>query len=223
MPLSCNAADRECVILLHGLARTPYSMKPIESLLKSHNYMVINEDYPTTKEPIDKLANQYIPLMINQCLMYHVDRINFVTHSIGGIVLEDYLQNHNIPYLYRVVMLGPPNHGSELVNLYHNNYFFKYFTGPAGQELSTYNTSTPNSIHLNHQYQIGIIAGNFSIIPFNKYIFHGANDGKVSTSSAKLNNMKDFVILPVSHTFMMRNTMVQEQILSFLKDGKFTH
>lgn len=223
IPLACDATDRDCVILLHGLARSPHSMRPIESLLKAHDYIVINEDYPTTKDTIDKLANQYIPLMVNQCLAHRVSHIDFVTHSMGGVVLEDYLENHNIPYLYRIVMLGPPNHGSELVNLFHGNYLFKYFTGPAGQELSTYNTSIPNTIHLNHQYQIGIIAGNFSMTPFNQYIFHGANDGKVSISSAKMNQMKDFIILPVSHTFMMNNVMVKKQILDFLENGKFTH
>lgn len=223
LPLSCDAAEKQCVILLHGLGRTHHSMSSIESLLKMNNYIVINEDYPSTKESIEELANNYIPLMVNQCLAYHAKHINFVTHSMGGVVLEEYLQSHKIPGLSRIVMLGPPNHGSELVDLLRNNWLFKYFTGPSGQELTTYKTSIPNTLQMNNHYQIGVIAGNSDVIPFNNYIFHESNDGKVTISSTKMKNMSDFIILPVSHTFMMKNASVENQILSFLDDGKFIH
>src|SRR3990167_10347241 len=194
----CKAAERQCVILLHGLGRTHHSMSSIEFMLKRQNYFVVNEDYPSTKKTIENLANQYIPLMIDQCLINHSDHISFVTHSMGGIVLREYLQNHEIPQLSHIVMLGPPNHGSQLADLLHNNWLFKFATGPAGQELTTHKTSVPNTLdHLNHQYQLGIIAGNFSLIPFNHFIFHEENDGKVAVSSAKLNTMKDFIVLPV--------------------------
>ncbi|MDX1900951.1 MAG: alpha/beta hydrolase [Gammaproteobacteria bacterium] len=222
--LNCKAAERQCVILLHGLGRSHYSMSSIESMLKRHNYFVVNENYPSTKKSIESIANQYIPLMVDECLMKHSDHINFITHSMGGIVLREYLQNHEIPKLSHIVMLGPPNHGSQLADLLHNNWLFKLVTGPAGQELTTEKTSIPNTLnHFNSQYQLGIIAGNFSFTPFNQFIFHEKNDGKVAVSSAKLNSMKDFIVLPVSHTFMMNNALVQQQILHFLHYGKFIH
>ena len=223
IPFSCEAAERQCVILLHGLARSHYSMSGLEASLKLHDYIVINEDYPSTRKSIEDLANQYIPLMVAKCVTYHSNHINFVTHSLGGIILQEYLQNHKLPKLSRIVMLGPPNHGSQLADLLHNNWLFKVITGPAGQELTTQKKSVPNQLHLEHQYQIGIIAGNFSLIPFGNFIFHEANDGKVTVSSAKTNKMKDFIVLPVSHTFMMTNSLVQEQILNFLNYGKFMH
>lgn len=221
---NCKAAERECVILLHGLGRTHHSMYSLEDMLKRKNYVVINEDYPSTKKSIESLADQYIPLMIDQCLIKHLDRINFVTHSMGAIILRKYLQDHKISQLSRIVMLGPPNHGSQLADLLHNNWLFKLFTGPAGQELTTNKTSVPNTLNnFNHQYQIGVIAGTFSLTPFNHFIFHEENDGKVAVSSTKMNIMKDFIVLPVGHTFMMNNSLVQKQILNFLNDGKFIH
>lgn len=223
VPFVCKAQERQCVILLHGLARSHYAMSSLASSLKLHNYVVINDDYPSTKKPIEELADQYIPSMVDKCLTYHAKHINFVTHSLGGIILQEYLQNHEIPKLSRIIMLGPPNHGSQLADLLHNNWLFKIITGPAGQELTTQKTSIPNQLHLNQQYQIGIIAGNFSLIPFGSFIFHEENDGKVTVSSAKTDKMKDFIVLPVSHTFMMRNSIVQEQILNFLNCGKFVH
>lgn len=220
----CEASERQCVILLHGLGRTHHSMSSVEFMLKRQNYLVVNEDYPSTKKSIENLANQYIPLMVNQCLINHSHHINFVTHSMGGIVLREYLQHHEIPQLSHIVMLGPPNHGSQLADLLHNDWLFKFVTGPAGQGLTTYKTSVPNTLnHLNRQYQLGIIAGNFSLVPFNNFIFHDENDGKVAVSSAKLNTMNDFIVLPVSHTFMMNNSLVQQQILNFLNYGKFIH
>lgn len=223
-PISCIASEnKECVILLHGLARSHASMSKMELFLKKNGYMVVNENYPSTKEPIAELSEKYIPLMINQCLIQHASRIYFVTHSMGGIVLEAYLQNHYVPRLSRIVMLGPPNHGSELVDLLHGNYFFKYFTGPAGQELSTSKNSVPNSLHLKNLYQIGVIAGSSDIIPFSNYIFHEPNDGKVTISSTKMNYMSDFIVLPVSHTFMMKKPVVLKQILSFIRLGRFVH
>lgn len=222
--LDCNAAQRDCVILLHGIGRSHRSMLSLASMLKSKNYIVVNEDYPSTHETIESIANQYIPLMIHQCLINHSAHINFITHSMGGIVLREYLQNHDVPQLSHIVMLGPPNHGSQLADLLHNNLLYKFITGPAGQELTTYKTSMPNTLgNLNHQYQVGVIAGNFGLIPFNNYIFHEASDGKVAVSSTKMNSMQDFIVLHVSHTFMMGNALVQQQILNFLHDGKFIH
>lgn len=221
MPFACNAAGRQCVILLHGLGRSHYSMSSLEFKLKQYHYIVVNRDYPSTQKSIEENANQSIPLMINQCLKYHSDHINFVTHSLGGIILQEYLQNHTIPKLSRIVMLGPPNHGSQLADLLHNNRLFKWITGPAGQELTTLKSSVPNQLHLNHPYQIGVIAGNFNFIPLSRFIFHEDNDGKVAVSSTKITKMTDFIVLPVSHTFMMNNALVQQQILSFLDSGKF--
>jgi hypothetical protein len=219
----CKAAERQCVILLHGLGRTHHSMSSIESKLKRQNYFVVNEDYPSTKKSIRTLANQYIPLMVDRCLINHSDQINFVTHSLGGILLREYLKDHEISQLSHIVMLAPPNHGSQLADLLHNNWLYKYITGPSGQELTSYKLSAPNTLNYLDQYQLGIIAGNYSLIPFSNFIFHEENDGKVAVSSTKLKEMKDFIVLPVGHTFMMNDSLVQQQILNFLNNGKFIH
>ncbi|MDR3490841.1 MAG: alpha/beta hydrolase [Gammaproteobacteria bacterium] len=223
IPLNCEASEKQCVILLHGLARSHYAMTKLESTLKLHHFIVVNEDYPTTQKSIEALANQSIPSMINECLKYHPARIDFVTHSLGGIVLQEYLQNHKMSTRTRIVMLGPPNHGSQLADLLHNNWIFKIIRGPAGQELTTDKNSVPNKLHLAQRYQLGVIAGNYSLVPFGNLIFHEANDGKVSVTSARTKEMKDFILLPVSHTFMMNNALVEDQILYFLNHGKFIH
>lgn len=220
---SISEATGRCVILLHGLARSHSSMEKLATYLQSYDYTVINQDYSSTKKSVEEIADMEIPLMVSACLEHHPDHIYFVTHSIGGIVLRQYLQTHNLPKTTRMVMLGPPNHGSPLADLLHNEVLFKMITGPSGQELTTESTSLPNRLDRHLPYQIGIIAGNVSFFPFSKWFFHEDNDGKVAVSSTQLIGMKDFIILPISHTLIMRSPMVEEQIVHFFEYARFIH
>lgn len=216
-------ARKQCIILLHGLARSHASMQQLERTLRRYHYIVINQDYPSTQKPIDILAQVYLPQMIASCLKYQPKSIHFVTHSMGGILLQKYLQDHQVPKLGKIVMLSPPNHGSEVSDLLHNNWLYKWITGPSGSELTTCKNSVPNQIQLNKDYNIGIIAGTFSFVPFSYYIFKDANDGAVSVSSAKSKIMKDFMSFKVSHPFIMDHKKVQAEIIYFLNKGKFDH
>ncbi len=216
-----NATQSDCVILLHGLGRSHHAMSSIEKKLKQHHYFVINQDYPSTRQSINTLANNAIQPMVNQCLAKHPQHIFFVTHSLGGIILGQYLETHTVPNLSRIVMLSPPHHGSPLADLLHRTWLFQKIMGPAGQELTTRAVYAPQL--LNPNVQIGIIAGDFNLIPFSKHFFHDKNDGKVSISSAQLDQMTDFIVLPVSHTFMMNNRLVQQQILAFINSGRFSN
>lgn len=215
-------ANQECVILVHALARSHLSMLSMAATLKQHDFIVVNQSYPSSKKPIIELANQYIPAMIEECLQHNPDHINFVTHSLGGIILQTWLQTHDIPKLNRIVMLSPPNHGSPMVDWLKDNPLFQVITGQAGQELAA-RPLNQEMTPLNHPYPIGVIAGNFSLNPFGPLIFHEQNDGAVSVSSATTQNMSDFIVLPVSHPFMVMNPMVKNQVLYFLQFGKFIH
>ncbi|MDF1684343.1 MAG: hypothetical protein P1U36_06755 [Legionellaceae bacterium] len=219
-------SEVKCVVLLHGLARSHHAMSSIESTLKQHHYLVINQDYPSTKKSIAELAGQHIQPMVDACYKHHPDQIMFVTHSLGGIILQKYLETHEVNNLSHIVMLSPPNHGSPLADVLHNNWIFKKIMGPAGQELTTQNMHNKPPItrpYHTQPYQIGIIAGNFNLIPFSSYLFHGEHDGKVSVSSARMETMRDFIVLPVGHTFMMKNLNVKNQILHFLRYGNFQY
>lgn len=210
-----------CVILLHGLGRSHHCMSPIEETLMRHHYIVINRDYPSTTKSIKDIADFYLPFMINECKKHNPRSIDFVTHSMGGIILQTYLQNHKIEKLDRIIMMSPPNHGSPVADILHKYWLYQAVTGPAGQELTTYKKSTPHKVHLLSACEIGVIAGTYNFVPFGNYMFQEANDGAVSVSSAKTNLMKDFIALPVSHSFMMDNPIVQRQILYFLSNGRF--
>lgn len=219
-PAISKAGNKECVILIHGLARTNVSMYILASFLKRHHYIVVNHNYPSTRGSVRTLANEYIPPMIKQCLQHDPKHIHFVTHSIGGIILQAYLQENTIAKLKNIVMLGPPNHGSPWVNMFYKKWFLEFVLGPAIDELST----RKESIFLGKgAYKIGIIAGNYNINPFGKMAFNEPNDGKVAVSSTKMQGMDDFLVLPVTHTFMMINGNVVKQVLYFIQNSHFMH
>src|ERR1700733_5198021 len=96
-------AQREEIILLHGLCRTSRSMEKMERALTEAGFKVQNVDYPSRSAPIEKLANDAIGNAVADCEKDGATKIDFVTHSLGGILVRSYLSRHEIPKLGRVV------------------------------------------------------------------------------------------------------------------------
>lgn len=211
---------QDCVVLLHGLGRTTWSMRQIENALNQSGYIVINQSYLSREKSINDLS-AIVGDGIRQCQPHQPAAIHFVTHSLGGILVRAYFQNHPVNNVKRVVMLGPPNHGSEIVDRFKDSWWFKWLTGPTGQQLGTNADSLPNSLKP-IAVEIGIIAGHTSSDPWFSSLFSGANDGKVSVESTKLPEMKDFIQVEHGHTFMANSRKVIEQIQSFLATGYFS-
>jgi len=212
--------NRECVIVLHGLGRTEASMGKIEKTLANNGYLVWNEAYPSREAEIEILAANHLPPGIRQCEEWNAGTIHFVTHSMGGILVRYYFQNNDVREARRVVMLAPPNRGSEITDRYRDEGWYQYVTGPAGQQLGTEENSVPNSLTV-IPLEVGIIAGSNSSDPWFSTLFNGDNDGKVSVASTRLTEMTAFLVVESGHTFIMNNEQVKEQILYFLRNGEF--
>ena len=210
--------NNEAVILLHGLARKASSMSKLERALKENGYQVVNVDYPSTKHDIEALAEWSIGNAIKK--VGPNSKINFVTHSMGGILVGQFLRQYKLVNLGRVVMLGPPNSGSEIVDLLQNVPGFKTVNGPAGLQLSAKKDALPNQLGPAN-FELGIIAGSRSVNLVLSTMLPMPNDGKVSVESSKLEGMSDHLTMPVTHTFMMRNSAVIMQVILFLQHGAF--
>ncbi len=232
-PLNIDASDtdktdkpvlksKEHVILLHGMGRTIYSMRKLESYLEEHGYQTVNDGYPSTSEPVEKIADEYLAPMVEQCLEKGADKIHIVTHSLGGIVTRQYLQRQSLPDGSRIVMISPPNKGSELADSFRNLSIYKWLNGPAGQVLGTEPESLPNSLKP-VKGEIGVITGDNTLNPFYSWLIPGEDDGKVSVERAKLEEMADFLVVPSSHSFIMNRDEVLYQVAFFLKKGAFNH
>ena len=135
-------------------------------------------------------------------------------------MVRQYLQSNTIKRLGKIVMLAPPNHGSEIVDHLKDAAIFQHTMGPAGLQLSTRADSKPNTLKP-IPGTIGVIAGSDTSDPWFAWMFSGPNDGKVSVESARLMEMSDFLVVEKGHTFIMNDRAVIEQVLFFLANGKF--
>jgi hypothetical protein len=212
----------ETVILLHGLCRTSHSMAKMERALTDAGYKVQNVSYPSRTASIQQLADDAIGKAVADCQRNGATKIDFVTHSLGGILVRSYLARHSLPELGRVVMLAPPNQGSEVVDKLGWTFVFRWLNGPAGSELGTGANSTPNQLGPVN-YPVGVIAGDRSINWINSLLIPGADDGKVSVERTKLAGMSDHTVIHTAHPFIMKNRDAIRQTIQFLRSGAFNH
>jgi pimeloyl-ACP methyl ester carboxylesterase len=217
---TAHAQPAECVVLLHGLARTSGSMEPLARALVGSGFAVVNQGYPSRSAPVGQLADHAVPAALKQCPEGGL--VHFVTHSMGGILVRDYLSRYPLGRLGRVVMLGPPNRGSQIVDKLRGVPGYRLLNGPAGQQLGTDSASVPMQLPP-VVYPVGVIAGTRTFSPLGSLLLPGTDDGRVTVARTRVDGMADHVVLPVTHTFMMRDEEVLRQTLAFLRTGAFAH
>ena len=209
------------VVLLHGLGRTHRSMKGLEKYLTDQGFEVYNIGYPSTRYPVERLAED-LREKLRGCCRGKGGRIHFVTHSLGGILLRCYMNRYPLEHPGRVVMLSPPNQGSEVVDRLKNTFLFRIVMGPAGGQLGTDPKSLPNRLGP-VGFELGVIAGTGSRFALFSSLIPGENDGKVAVERARVEGMKDFLTVPRGHTFIMDAPEVSFQVVHFLENGVFKH
>ena len=232
------SAKTECVVLLHGLARTSNSMGDIEKALSTDGYIVANIGYKSRSASIQELAPLAVKRGLEHCEREgksegksedeskgdgeDITAIHFVTHSLGGILIRYYLAGNEIEKLGRVVMLAPPNQGSKVVDHWRAIPGYALLNGPAGDQLGVGPESIPLSLGA-VEFELGVIAGDRSINPILSLSLNNPDDGKVSVESTKVEGMKDFIQVSSTHTFIMSSKIVIQQIRQFISSGNFSH
>jgi triacylglycerol lipase len=219
-PLTRASPGPGQVVLLHGLARSERSMAPIARTLTEAEYVVCNVAYPSRRHDVTTLARQHVAPAIDACDLDASAPIHFVTHSMGAIVLRRMAASGLLPNIGRVVMLAPPNRGSEIVDRFGGWTLFRLLNGPAGTELGTAPSALPARLGP-VPFTAGVIAGTRSVNPLLSCLIPGVDDGKVGLDRARVDGMHDYLAVPASHPLIMRSRDVQAQTLYFLEHGAF--
>ena len=220
LTVALSMAANDGVILLHGLCRSSGSMKKMANALSAAGFAVANYGYASRTADIRSLADLAIGQTLSSPKLQSCPRIHFVTHSLGGILVRSYFTRHPQDRLGRVVMLGPPNQGSEVVDALKAWRLFRWLNGPAGAELGTDVESTPNRLGP-VDFQLGVIAGDRSINWISSLMIPGKDDGKVSVERTKVAGMTEHLTLHSTHPYLMKNREVIDRTVRFLKEGSF--
>lgn len=215
---AANAPEQ--VVLLHGIARDDASMEFIAGGLRELGYEVHNIHYPSTHFTFDELRTvlhwklEKLPIDANRPL-------HFVGYSMGGLMIRHYLAWFRPENLGRVVMIGTPNHGSEMADFLRNDPIFRQVFGKAGGELGTHADAIIHSMPKEVDYPLGIIAGDRSVDPISSAIIPGVDDGKVSVESTRLSGMSDHITIHASHLFIISQQETVDLVHQFLRKGAF--
>lgn len=207
------------VVVVHGLGRSGSSMAMLGSRLESAGYRVVRVEYPSTSEPIEALVDS-LAASVASCCGEAAGDIHFVAHSMGGILVRAYLAQRVEPYSGRVVMLSPPNQGSEIVDAFADSRLLRAMIGPAGMRLGTDSTGIGSELPA-VDFSLGIITGDRSVSPVGSWLIPGPDDGKVGVERARVAGATDFIVVPATHTFIMNRRDVAEHVIQFLSEGRF--
>ena len=193
--------DAETTVLLHGIGRTPRSLRPLEKRLNKTGYGTVNLAYPWRSMGIPQLAAFVADALEARGLCGENSRLHFVTHSMGGVVVLYMLcrlhDRFPVGTIGRVVLLGPPLKGSEVADAFASFPPYRWLYGPAGQDLTTASGCLDG---VTSDFPLCVIAGTLGWPYLTGILIRGAHDGRVSVERTRLDGMTDHLVLPVMHS-----------------------
>jgi len=209
--------NKEIVVLMHGLGRSNSAMWLLATRLTYAGYHVVRVGYSSLDQTPEEILKE-ISKQIDECCREHTQKVHFVGHSTGGLMVRAYLQSNKVTNLGRVVLMGTPNQGTEAADHFSDSWLINLL-GPTAKALGTDEQSFPKSLKLPY-YPVGIIAGEYKS-EFNEPVIPGKDDGLVSVEATKIDGMTDFIIIETGHSMMRYDSEVAEQTIEFIKNGAF--
>lgn len=201
------------VVLLHGLARSTAYFDDLAEALREAGFAPARFEYPSTRASIDAHASQLVSWLDR---LEDAERVSFVTHSLGGLVVRAALAKPGAwreriePH--RLVMLGPPNRGSSLAAALREFLPYRWLAGPAGQDLALREALAvpPPPI------PFAIIAGARGDGEGWNPLVPGDDDGVVALDEALLEGADEVLVLRTWHARLPSNHRAIEATVRFL-------
>ncbi len=218
---------KHVVLVLHGLGRSRASMKGMEDYLRRKgDFTVSTVGYASTREPIAEHARALTRVIAG---LENVERVSFVAHSMGNIVIRHMLgeqqrlaKSKRLQVTFQAfVMLAPPNQGAHLARQFQDNFLFRKIAGDSGQQLSARWRQEQARLGI-PSFPFGIVAGGKGDSKGYNPLLPGDDDLVVTVTETRLAGAADFRRVPSVHTTIMDVPQVQAFTLQFLRHGYFT-
>lgn len=219
MAAATAAGRSDVVVLLHGWWAGRLEMVRIGQHLKRCGYRVVNIGYPSVTVPLDELASRELPRRLAGRIPPDATRVHFVTHSMGGILLRHFVSTRPDLALGRVVMIGPPNRGSEVADRWLRVPGIGWIVGPNLAELSTRSRMAAAAV-VPVDFEVGVIAGTTAPLAWNSPL-PKPHDGKVSVVGTELAGMAAHTTVRASHSLLPWRREVVRLVERFLAAGEF--
>ena len=203
------------VVLLHGLFHSRIALAVPHLRFRAHGFQPVGISYPSRSRPLEALADHVASRLPDP----DEGRIHFFTHSLGGLVVRALIRRHRPPNLGRVVMVSPPNQGSELARRLKRNRFLRRLAGPVGPQLTAPAEEVAELLGP-VDFELGIIAGHISRT-IAAPLLNGPGDGRVRIDETRIEGMADFLVVPRHHVLIMNDRVVAEQAAHFFRHGIF--
>ncbi|MEI8018282.1 MAG: alpha/beta fold hydrolase [Schlesneria sp.] len=204
------------VILIHGLLQSSRCMVKFGANIEKAGYSAVEFDYPSTQVSIPEAA-RYLNQLIQS--LDGIDEINFVTHSMGGLVVRAYTMEYDDPRIKRMVMLGTPNQGAELADLTQQYWILRTAAGPGGRQLGTRTDGLIPKLPI-PKFEFAVIAGSRGTPTGWNPLIPGDDDGTVTVASTKLPGAADFTTVYALHSRLLWSDEAHQHTINFLKNGR---
>ncbi len=155
---SLPAGTGRAVVLVHGLDDPGWTWRDLAPRLLDGGYTVLRFEYPNDQgiaASTDRLAASLLDLRARG-----VEQVDIVAHSMGGLLSRDVLTRDTayagdgagagrFPAVRRLIMLGTPNHGSQMARI--------RGLGEAGEQVSRWlsGSGSPREAFLDGEGEAG--------------------------------------------------------------------
>lgn len=218
------------VILIHGLHQTAWIMRPLAKRLQATGFDTHQFGYRSMRDGIKTHSARLNGWLEEN---HHPDQpIDLVGHSLGGLIIRDFVVKYPKWQIGRCVTLGTPHGGSVCAD-----YIWRLTPAVVGRSYIDALDGTVAT--LPEHITLGVIAGDrpyglgqlflqyhnrklrqTDFTPLEEHLLH---DGTVYIEETKINTATDHIVLPVSHTGMLVSKEVAAHTIYFLQHGQFDH
>ncbi|WP_407279168.1 alpha/beta fold hydrolase [Aromatoleum evansii] len=204
----------ETVVLVHGLWMHGLVFGLLRRRLQRSGFVTHAWSYPSVRQGLAANADAFSRFLAT----LPGRSIHLVGHSLGGIILASALARHPDPRVRRCVLMGPPWTGSRSAT---GLLRVPGMSALIGRSLHDWLTAPRPALP---GVDIGVISGSRPLGLAGLLVgLPRPHDGIVTVDETRVAGARDAVTLHVSHMEMLLSARCADQVLSFLRAGRFTH